>query len=130
MVKNLYNVYQEKPYLITRAATHRTNASIGKLSDAIAKFDLAGLTIYDLMSTKNCEVMNFSEFERHKGEVAQLMNSQLQKRNTMFSYQIIPKETDALKEALDSGKKLILHIRDDIESLEIFINKYGLRRVL
>jgi len=130
MIKNLYTVYQEKPYLITRAATHRTNASIGKLSDAIAKFDLAGLTIYDLMSTRDCEVMNFSEFERHKGEVAQLMKNQLQKRNTTFSYQIIPKETDALKEALDSGKKLILHIRGDMESLETFINKYGLRRVL
>jgi len=130
MIKNLHTVYGEQPHLITRAATHRTNASIIKLSNAIAKFDLAGLTIYDLMSTRECEQMNFSEFERLKGEVAQLMYDSLQKKSVSFSYKITFKEIDALKEALESGKRLILHIRGDMESLETFIVKYGLRRVL
>lgn len=130
ILKNLSHVYGEKPYLITRVATHRTNASIAKLSSAIAKFNLEGLTIYDLMSTRDCELMNFSEFKRRKGEVAQLMSYQLQKKDTSFSHQVIFKEVDALKEALDSGKKLILHIRGEIDPLGIFIDKYGLRRVL
>lgn len=130
MLKNLNDVYGEKPYLITRVATHRTNASIAKLSSAIAKLNLEGLTIYDLMSTRNCELMNFSEFERCKGDVAQLMNDQLQKKEKSFAHKVVFKEVDALQEALDSGKKLILHIRGEIIPLGIFIDKYGLRRVL
>lgn len=130
MLKNLNHVYGVKPYLITRVATHRTNASITKLSSAIAKFDLEGLTIYDLMSTRNCELMNFSEFKRRKGDVAQLMSHQLQKKETLFPHQVIFKEVDALKEALDSDKKLILHIRGEVVPLGVFIKKYGLRRVL
>lgn len=131
MVKNLANVYQCQPYLISRAATHRTNASIDKLSSAMAKLNIAGLTIYDMMSSKAVvKEMSFGTFNRRIGEVADLVYKQVAKKQPKFAYQVVPKEIDALKQSLDSGNQVTLHIYGDIKQLKAFIKEKKLKRIL
>lgn len=129
MVNNLRNAYQQQPYLITRSAAHK-NSSIIKLTNTIAKLDLAGLTIYDIMTGEHQQMMNFATYERKAGEVTQLMSNQLQKKHPSFSYKVILQELDALKEALDSGQLLILHIHRDMGSLKTFVKDNHLDRIL
>lgn len=131
MVKNLTNVYQCQPYLISRAATHRTNASIDKLSSAMAKLNIAGLTIYDMMSSKAVvKEMSFGTFNRRIGEVAELVYKQVAKKQPNFAYQVVPKEIDALKQSLESGNRVTLHIYGDIKQLKNFIKEKKLKRIL
>lgn len=131
MVKNLANVYQCQPYLISRAATHRTNASIDKLSSAMAKLNIAGLTIYDMMSSKTVvKEMSFGTFNRRIGEVAELVYKQVAKKQPKFAYQVVPKEIDALKQSLESGNRVTLHIYGDIKQLKAFIKEKKLKRIL
>lgn len=131
MVKNLANVYQCQPYLISRAATHRTNASIDKLSSAMAKLNIAGLTIYDMMSSKAVvKEMSFGTFNRRIGEVAELVYKQVAKKKPKFAYQVVPKEIDALKQSLESGNRVTLHIYGDIKQLKAFIKEKKLKRIL
>jgi hypothetical protein len=131
MVKNLANVYQCQPYLISRAATHRTNASIDKLSSAMAKLNIAGLTIYDMMSSKTVvKEMSFGTFNRRIGEVAELVCKQVAKKQPKFAYQVVPKEIDALKQSLESGNRVTLHIYGDIKQLKAFIKEKKLKRIL
>lgn len=129
MLDNLQNVHHKKPYLITRAALHRTDQSISKLSDFICKLDIAGLTIYDLMSGSNNKKMIFDSFERKEGETAKLIATQFQKEKPKFAHRIVFKETDALREAIDAGHELILHIRGNMSSLATFIEDNGLKRL-
>lgn len=132
MVKNLTSVYQCQPYLIGRAATLLTNARIEKLSSAIAKLKISGLTIYDMMSSRVVIKQEISSgtFKRHPGEVAELVYKQVAKKQPNFAYQVVPKEIDALKQSLESGNRVTLHIYGDIKQLKIFIKEKKLKRIL
>lgn len=131
MVKNLTDTYHCKPYLISRAASHRTDASIDKLSTAISKLNIAGLTIYDLMSGRSVsKEMNFGSFTRCVGEVANLVYKQIEKKQVNFSYKIIHEELDALKQSLQDDQQVILHIYGDIKQLKVFVKENKLTRIL
>ena len=130
MIANLKDVYGENPYLITRLATSKTNKTITKLSGGFVKLDLSGLTIYDLMSSRQQPEMNLATFSRKSGEVADLVAGQLQKNSPPFPYQVTYVETEALQAALDSDQKLILHIHSNMKQLKTFIDKNSLCRLL
>jgi UDP-N-acetylmuramyl tripeptide synthase len=131
MVENLVKVYQRKPHLVSRAATHRTDASINKLSLSLAKLNISSLTIYDLMSGKSTvKEASFGSFSRRIGEVADLVYRQVEKRKPNFAYKIVPKEIEALNQSLAEGNEVILHIYGNIKQLKIFVKEKNLKRLL
>lgn len=131
MVNSLSTQYHATPLLVTRAAPHRTQYSIDKLAQAIARLELSGVQIYDLIDEQSVtQEMNFTRFRRGVGDTAALLYAGMQRVKPSFPFAQVNNELLALTQAVHSGARVILHIYGNIKAVEDFTTQNGWRRVI
>ncbi len=123
--------FDSKPHLVLRLDPTRSEAAIRDYANQMTSLDLTGITIYDKIDGQRAsKFVDSSGRERGIGETAHLFHRELKSNMIDFNSKVVLNEKQALKQAVQTGHKLIVHIHYDLESVLDYLEQAGFKQAL
>jgi len=127
LIKFVNEQYSKQPHLVIRIAPNRTNEYIKDYVKIISELDVSGITVYDTIDGVHKKHFHRGPYTREVGETAKLAFDQLKKTKDP---KLIIYEADALRSAINTGYKLIVHIVKYSDDILKSLKKEGFKQEL